>query len=147
MQIQRVLTLFGYSLLAIALILLLGGNLSCRTRLILSLVALILLNAPTLLAMLFHTRTPPMTGQNSSICEYGSISTITLLSGHLRGTPIPICVTTTPGKVCNPCARLLYRVHLLMALGSGDHYPSVRRHWGVENLFFKPEHAPYYITA
>lgn len=46
------LTLFGYSLVALALILFLSRNLSRMTRLLLSLVMLILLNAPTLLAML-----------------------------------------------------------------------------------------------
>jgi len=48
------LTLFGYSLVALALVLFVGRNLSRKTRLILSLVTLILLNAPTFLAMLFH---------------------------------------------------------------------------------------------
>jgi hypothetical protein len=49
------LTLFGYSLVALALVFLLGRNLSLRTRLLLSLVMLILLNIPTFMVLLFHS--------------------------------------------------------------------------------------------
>jgi len=48
------LTLFGYSLIALALVFFLGRNLSGRTRLVLSLLVLVLLNLPTLLVLLFH---------------------------------------------------------------------------------------------
>ena len=48
------LTLFGYSLIALALVFILGRNLSGRTRLVLSLLVLVLLNLPTLLVLLFH---------------------------------------------------------------------------------------------
>jgi hypothetical protein len=50
-----VLTLFGYSLVALALVFFLGRNLSSRTRLLLILVMLILLNAPALLVLLLHS--------------------------------------------------------------------------------------------
>ena len=49
------LTLFGYSLVALALFLFVGRNISRKTRLLLALVMLILLNAPTLLTLLFYT--------------------------------------------------------------------------------------------
>ena len=52
---ESVLTLFGYSLIALALIHILGRNMSRSKRLALSLVTLILLNAPTLLMMLLNT--------------------------------------------------------------------------------------------
>jgi len=52
---ERVLTLFGYSLVALVLVFFLGRNLSIRTRLLLSLAMLILLNAPTLLVHLSHS--------------------------------------------------------------------------------------------
>jgi hypothetical protein len=48
------LTLFGYSLIALALVFFLSRNLSGRTRLVLSLLVLVLLNLPTLLVLLFH---------------------------------------------------------------------------------------------
>lgn len=48
------LTLFGYSLVAIALVFILGRDLSQKTRLLLSLLMLILLNAPTLLTLLYY---------------------------------------------------------------------------------------------
>ena len=47
--------LFGYSLVALALVLFVSHNLSRKSRLLLSLVTLILLNAPTLLTLLFYT--------------------------------------------------------------------------------------------
>jgi len=50
-----VLTLFGYSLVALALLFLVGRNLSRMTLLLLSLLMLILLNAPTLLVLLFNS--------------------------------------------------------------------------------------------
>ena len=49
------LTLFGYSLVALGLVFSLGRHLSCRTRLALSLAILILLNAPALVVTLFQT--------------------------------------------------------------------------------------------
>ena len=49
------LTLFEYSLVALTLVLIVGRNLSRKTRLLLSLVTLILLNGPTLLTLLFYT--------------------------------------------------------------------------------------------
>ena len=49
------LMLFGYSLVALALILFVSLNLSRKSRLLLSMVTLILLNAPTLLTLLFYT--------------------------------------------------------------------------------------------
>jgi len=54
-RIERMLTLFGYSLVALTLVLFVGRNLSRKTRLMLSLVTLILLNGPTLLTLLFYT--------------------------------------------------------------------------------------------
>jgi hypothetical protein len=48
------LTVFIYSLIGLAVILFLGRNQPLRIRLLLGLVAMILLNAPTLLALLFH---------------------------------------------------------------------------------------------
>ena len=49
------LMLFGYSLVALALVLFVSRNLSRKSRLLLSLVTLILLNAPTFLTVLFYT--------------------------------------------------------------------------------------------
>lgn len=49
------LTLFGYSLIALVLVLFVSRDLSRRSRLLLSLLTLILLNAPTLLTLLFYT--------------------------------------------------------------------------------------------
>ena len=49
------LALFGYSLVALALVLFLGRNLARTTRLLLALAMLILLNGPTLLALVLHS--------------------------------------------------------------------------------------------
>ena len=49
------LTLFGYSLIALVLVLFVSRDLSRRSRLLLSLLTLMLLNAPTLLTLLFYT--------------------------------------------------------------------------------------------
>lgn len=48
------LTVFGYSLIGLALVLFLSRNMSRMARLLLSLLTLIILNGPTLLALLFH---------------------------------------------------------------------------------------------
>jgi membrane glycosyltransferase len=55
LYIYTMLTLFGYSLLALALILFHGRKMSCMSQLILSLLTMVLLNVPTLLVMLFQT--------------------------------------------------------------------------------------------
>jgi len=49
------LTLFGYSLVALLLVMFLGHNLPRRTKLLLSLAILILLIAPTWLVTLLQT--------------------------------------------------------------------------------------------
>ncbi|MGB5260785.1 MAG: hypothetical protein WBO34_09720 [Gammaproteobacteria bacterium] len=49
------LTVFGYSLAGLVLVLFLSRNMSRKTRLQLSLATLMILNGPTLLALLFHT--------------------------------------------------------------------------------------------
>ena len=49
------LAIFGYSLAGLALVLFLGRNLSRRSRLLLALVTLILLNGPTLLTLMLYS--------------------------------------------------------------------------------------------
>jgi hypothetical protein len=54
-QFNFMLTVFAYSLAGLVLVLFLSRNLSRMTRLLLSLATLIILNGPTLLALLIHT--------------------------------------------------------------------------------------------
>ena len=50
------LTMFGYSLVGLVLVLFLSRNLSRRARLQLALLTVIILNGPTLLALFVHSR-------------------------------------------------------------------------------------------
>lgn len=51
----HMLAIFGYSLAGLALVLFLSRNLPGRSRLLLALVTLLLLNAPTLLTVLLYS--------------------------------------------------------------------------------------------
>ena len=50
------LTMFGYSLVALVLVLFLSRNMSRRTRLQLALLTVIIVNGPTLLALFWYGR-------------------------------------------------------------------------------------------
>ena len=51
---NNMLSLFGYSLIGLILVLFLTRNMARSTRLLLALLTLVILNVPTLLALFFH---------------------------------------------------------------------------------------------